>query len=81
MFLAVYKPAVCQWRSDFCTKVSVTLSFFFLWETMPFSPQGGTKSPPCQHLRRKKKKACYLLFAIIVLVTPATQYLRLVFLG
>lgn len=62
MFLAVYKPAVCQWRSDSCTKVSVTLSFFFLWETIPFSPQGGTKSPPCQHHRGEKSllsPVCY----------------------
>lgn len=62
MFLAVYKPSVCQWRSDSCTKVSVTLSFFFLWETIPFSPQGGTKSPPCQHHRGEKSllsPVCY----------------------
>lgn len=46
----------------FLHKVSVTLSFFFLWETIPFSPQGGTKSPPCQHHRGEKSllsPVCY----------------------
>lgn len=79
MFLAVYKPAVCQWRSDSCTKVSVTLSFFYCGKPSPSPPRVAPNPHPASITERKK--ACYLLFAIVVLVTPATQYLRLVFLG